>query len=562
MKRILQLQIFFVFLLISSAIYGQDIIYKKIQSLELGATRTLKIYVPASYKTSGTRLYPLSILFDGDYLFDVYTGNAKLFALRDKAPEQIIVGILQNENKERYVDCSYNKVNGLPTEDSDKFYKFVRIELLDYLESKYRLSPFRTLVGNTLTANFVNYFTVENQPVFDAFININPYYNDDMSAFLQNKLSMLEGQKVYYYLSSGTYQNKKKQQKIEEVHYILNMLNNPNVAYKYDNFKNSTKIASIGQSIPSAMAHIFDIYSAISKEEFAQNIEHLSPPDAIAYLENKYVEIEYLFGTNMNIRERDIFAIESIVIDQENGDYLVSFGEMIQRLYPETPISDYYIGMFYEKNGRYKQALKHYKNGYAKIDENSDDAESYYQNIERVLNRQDDIVEEKELEKKMREAEKEMEKINREEEKALRKIENEKRKEEKNKIEIAKRKQWEEEKEQKKIDKENNKIKEEALKKEKQIAWEKEKHKKEIDKENAEIEKEKSLNEEELEALKRQKAYQEKKKNEKLKKTKEPKKTKEEIKAYKKRVKALRKAEKEKRAQQEREMRERFRKKG
>ena len=520
------------------------------------------------------------MVFDADYLFDVYVGNAKLFAKRDKAPEQIIVGILQNENKERYTDCSYDKVNGLPTEESDRFYRFIRIELLDYLEEQYRLSPFRTLVGNTLTANFVNYFAVENQPVFDAFININPYYNDDMSSFLQNKLSVLKGQKVYYYLSTGTYQNKNKQQKIEEVNFVLKTLNNPNVVYKYDNFTNSTKIASIGQSIPSALAHIFDIYSAISKEEFAKNIKHLSPPDAIAYVENKYVEIEYLFGTNMNIRERDIYAIESIVIDQENGDYLVSFGEMIQRLYPKTPISDYYIGMFYEKNGRYKQALKNYKNGYAKIDENSDDAEAYYQNIERVLNRQDEIVEEKELDKKMREAEKELRKIDREDEKMQREQEKKKRKKEKEKIELAKRLQWEKEKEQKKIENEKNRIKEEmlkkekkeALEKEKQVAWEMEKKKKEneTNKRKQEALKNETQNkntpqklgkspkELEQEALMRQKAYQAKKQKELSKKVK----SKKNSKAYKKKIKALRKAEKEKRAKQEREMRERFRKNG
>jgi hypothetical protein len=99
--------------------------------------------------------------------------------------------------------------------------------------------------------------------------------------------------------------------------------------------------------------------SAISKEEFNKNIAHLSPPDAIAYLENKYVEIEYLFGTNMKIRERDIFAIESIVLDKEEGDYLEEFGKMINRLYPESPIGDYYIGQYHETGNNLKKALKY-----------------------------------------------------------------------------------------------------------------------------------------------------------------------------------------------------------
>lgn len=393
--------IYLALLLTSCLFHAQNISIQEFNSTELGRSRNLKIYVPESYAKDSTRLYPLTIIFDGDYLFDVYTANAKLFAKRDKAPEQIIVGIMQNENKERYRDCSYDELNGLPTEDSNRFYRFIRAELLDFLEYTYRLSPFRTLVGNTLTANFVNYFTIENDLAFDAFVNINPYYNKDMGMFLQNKFSDTKHNKIYYYLSSGSYNSPKKHKRIEDVAYFFNNLEDENFLFKYDEFK-STKTASIGQSIPVALAHIFDIYSAISSDEFSLNIKDLAPPDAIDYVKNKYIEIEYLFGTNMPIRERDIYAIESIVIDQENGDYLAELGEMIHKLNPKSPLSDYYIGMFYEKTGRYKRALKHYKNGYAKIDEDSSSAEAYYQNIERVLNRKDEIIIQEELEKKER----------------------------------------------------------------------------------------------------------------------------------------------------------------
>ena len=440
MKKILYLFLF----VTSNFVYGQDIIIKEFYSDELGTFRTLKIFIPKSYEDEGTKLYPLSILFDGDYIFDVYTGNAKLFTLKDKAPEQIIVGVIQGNN--RYQDCEYDKVTGLPTEVSNKFYRFIHLELLEYLEINYRLSPFRTLVGNTLTANFLNYFVVENEPVFDAFININPYYNPDMPSFLQNKLTDTRGQKFYYYLNSGSYNSKEKHKRIEEVAYFLNSLDNPDVISRYDEFKNSTKTASIGQAIPAALAHIFSIYSAISQEEFALNVKHLTPPDAIAYLENKYVEIDYLFGTNMKIRERDIYAIEPIIIDQENGDYLSTFGEMINNLYPESPLSDYYIGMFYEKIGRYKQALKNYKNGYAKIDEDSEDAEAFYQNIERVLDRQDEIIEEEVLEKKEKKAEKELYKIEKELKKEEWETSKEKEKENKEAEKEGKQKEYEERK--------------------------------------------------------------------------------------------------------------------
>jgi tetratricopeptide (TPR) repeat protein len=188
----------------------------------------------------------------------------------------------------------------------------------------------------------------------------------------------------------------------------------------------------------------------------------------------------------MKIRERDIYAIEPIIIDREEGDYLVSFGEMIHKLYPETPISDYYIGLFYEKRGRYKQALKNYKNGYAKMDQNREDAEAYYQNIERVLNRQDEIIQEKENDKELRRAEKELIKIEREEEKAQIKLEKEEKKRQKEELGVAKRLQWEKEKEKRKLMSEAEKKKEDEIKQQKKLQWEKEKKSKKSEKEKRE----------------------------------------------------------------------------
>jgi hypothetical protein len=410
---------FLILLLISFWSQAQDVQLKRFNSVEMGTTRTLKIYVPPTYEKDTARYYPVTVILDGDFLFDVYLGNMKLFAQRDLAPEQILVGVFQNEGDERTTDIEYDKVNGLPTENSDRFYRFIGAELLDDLEQKYRISPFRTIVGSTASANFINYYILENEPIFDAFININPYYSPDMFTYLEMKLGTMERSKIYYYLNSGKYINVDIHKKIDQVGYGLKNLENPNVLVKYDLFDNSTKTSSIGQAIPGALAHIFSGYAYISPEEFNLNIQQLSPPDAIDYLKKKYVDIDYLFGTNLKIRERDIYAIESIIIDQENGKYLAEFGKMIEDLYPESPLSDYYIGMFYELQGKYSQALKYYKNGYAKMDQNAENAEKYYQNIERVQGRADEVIQQEEAEKAERDSKKEEWKAQKEAEKEM-----------------------------------------------------------------------------------------------------------------------------------------------
>ncbi len=378
------------FLLFSVYAFSQNVQTETFKSVELSGElnneRTIKIYIPESYKQDSTRVYPLALVLDAEYLFDIYVANSKLFALKDKAPEQIVVGIYQNQRNERKTDCEVN-ANSMLTESSSKFYKFIKNELLNYIEDSYRISPFRTIVGNTITANFTNYFMVENENLFNAYINVNPSYSLDISELFRGKIPSIDSN-TYYYLNTGDYNGEQKDKAIETVYYVLKNFENENFKYKYDVFDGSTRISSIGQAISGAFSHIFNMYSSITKEEFDEHITKLSPPEAIEYLEKKYVEIQYSFGANLKIRQRDIFAVESIILDKEEGDYLEEFGKMINRLYPESPIGDYYIGQYYETGNDYKRALKYYKNGYSKISGEDPNADGYFQNVERVLAKQ------------------------------------------------------------------------------------------------------------------------------------------------------------------------------
>jgi predicted alpha/beta superfamily hydrolase len=376
------------FFFISFIGQAQDnIIYKKFNSFNLNQERILKIYIPDSFQENDKNTYPVAILMDGEFLFDVYVANSKLFASRDKAPEQIVVGIYQNQNDERYADCDYSEDTGLPNQESSKFYGFIRDELLPYIDDNYPSSLFKTIVGTTLTGNFINYFFLEETPVFNAYININPSYAPELHQKLELKSQSLITQ-YFYYLSGGDYNTEKRTKSINSTNSLLKLSENPNFKYKYDDFSNGSKTASIGQSIANSIGFTFKQFAAISQQEFDEEIADMEPGDAIEYLERKYVEIEYLYGSNVQIRESDIYKIEPIIIDKVNGDYLEEFGKMIMRLYPETPLGDYYIGMYYETGFDYKKALKHYKNGYAKIGSDNPNSDGYYANIERVLEKQ------------------------------------------------------------------------------------------------------------------------------------------------------------------------------
>lgn len=380
-KKLLPL-LFFIFCFSG---FSQKIINKNIESDNLETTRSIKIYLPQGYEKDSIKNYPLAIVLDEEYMFDVYVGNSVLFAKKDKAPKQIVVGVSMEKTKGK--DISFDRNSGRLTSSAKNFYAFLRDEVLFYIESNYRTSPFISLVGHGYSGNLVSHFLQENTAFINAFICINPSFSDFIGEELQTynlpKFAK-EDNTFYFYLNTSSSLPAKKQAKIEQVQTGLSGIEIKNFNVIADSIQTTSSTSAISEAIPRAMTKVFEIYSGISKEEFDKNIKDLSPEEAISYLENKYIDIEFLFGSNLGIRERDIYAIENIIIEKENGDKLRDFGKMILKLFPSSPLGEYYIGKYYETGKMYKKALKYYKIGYGKMDPSDPNADAYYENILRI----------------------------------------------------------------------------------------------------------------------------------------------------------------------------------
>jgi hypothetical protein len=374
-----------IFMLFCLSGFSQKRIEKKLESKILDSTRNLKIYLPQGYEKDSLKNYPLTVVFDAEYLFDTYVGNSVLFAAKDKAPKQIVVGI--SMEKTRRKDTYFNLDNGSLTASNTAFYEFIRDEVLFYMESTYRTSPFISLIGEGTSANLISHYLQESKPYINSYICINPTFSNFAELQFQSynfSKFQKEDNTFYFYTNNSTSFSTKKQARIGQIQTGLSSLKLKNFNVVNDTIYTNSSVSAISEAIPRALHKVFGIYAAISREEFDKNIKDLSPIDAIAYLENKYLEIDFLFGSSLNIRERDIYTVEKLIIEKENGDHLREFGKMILKLFPASPLGDYYIGRYYETGKQLKKALKYYRIGYGKMDPADPNADAFYENVLRL----------------------------------------------------------------------------------------------------------------------------------------------------------------------------------
>jgi hypothetical protein len=371
-------------ILVSLKIFGQEVTEIDIYSTYLDDIKVLKVFLPKDYKKT-KKNYPLTLVIDSETLFDSYVASAKLFAKNKTTPQQIIVGITHFSNTDKTKDYGYNMLNSYPDENSMNTLNFIKEELIPKIKKNYRIAKFKTVVSNSLTANFSNYFIFDQKPLFNGYIFINPDLAPGMPEHMKKYVSEIKGDDMYYYLAHGKTIDQKKLELIEETN--INLMNSSNIYfnYKFENFKEASNLVTIPQALASSQDYIFSMYSPIDDQEFEKNISYLSTLAAMEYLQYKYENIEYLFGEKIKIRLKDFIRLEPIVIDREEGNHLLEYGELALKTHPYSPLGNYYIGQFYEQSKEYPLSILAYKRGYSKIPANSPESLQYYQHIKRII---------------------------------------------------------------------------------------------------------------------------------------------------------------------------------
>lgn len=395
-------QLFFLFtVLFSLQLFSQKVITEKINSKEFNKDRIVKIYIPKDYDKEEAMSYPVAIVLGDGYLFDLYVGNAKLYANVDKAPKQIVVGIGMKNSYNK--DVSIIPSNNALTSHSTKFFNFIQKELIPHMEGNYRTSPFMTIVGQGIGGNFITHFLKAQEPIFNSFICITPNFSElaanTIASYSLGRLASVDNSYFFYASNNKKYIRKEVDDRYNQIATYLSSFEAKNLHFTFNEFKDAPNhLSVISETIPRAFDKMFSIYSKITKDEFDNNIKDLGPLEAIKYVEQKYLDIEYLYGTNLNVRLDDIFAIEGIVIDKLDGDYLRVLGDFVMIKYPNSHIGDFYVGKYYELGKDYEKADFYYKAAYGKMDPSDPNANAFYENIKRVNDLKDSQPKEAPLE--------------------------------------------------------------------------------------------------------------------------------------------------------------------
>lgn len=176
-----------------------DSLFSKI----LNESRKIYIQLPASYTPGENQKYPVVFILDGE-MFLPTVNDVQNYYSGGFTPEMVLVGISNDKNRLRDLTTSsittrygmpFNEKNG----EANNFRKFIETELIPFIENKYPVTNYRTLIGHSYGGLFT-ISTLINQPnLFANYLAIDPSLDWDDQKLLK------EAQEIF---AAQNYKNK------------------------------------------------------------------------------------------------------------------------------------------------------------------------------------------------------------------------------------------------------------------------------------------------------------------------------------------------------------------
>lgn len=343
-------------------VYNLSAQYKETSypSQKLGETRDVVFHIPKNYDAK--KKYPLIVVLDADYLFDMVMAAARFFRYNDEMPESIIVGIRQEGH--RNSDCNYNDDTGFPKDKGNNFFEFIGMELIPSLAEKYSLAGFNIIIGHGLTANFTNYYLFKDRPLFDAYINIEPAFAPNMENYLSSRLSTLTSQKFYHLIAAGKNRDPETASRITELHHLLETVENEKLRYHFYTVEDSDSYTVAAYAVPRSLYRIFDLYRPIDPGQYKQEVLAYDKGPVYEYLEKKYNAIAATYHVQKDTRLNDIMAIYAASIAKEDLVSLEHLARLGKKEFSGSMLGYFFEAEFYEKSGNPKKALRTYEKAF------------------------------------------------------------------------------------------------------------------------------------------------------------------------------------------------------
>lgn len=355
-----------------------DSLYSK----TLNEYREIYIQLPAQYNPEHPEKFPVVYILDGEVLLPT-VHNVQSFYAGGFMPDMILVGISNAKNRTR--DLTPSKVTtlyGMPyNEDTGGAYQFstfIETELIPFIENKYPVTHFRTLIGHSYGGLFTLHMLLHHSQLFSNYIAIDPSIDWDNQKLLkeaQGLLSTNSYQRKSLFISlNGQLNMQDPTMTLENVMQDTSeftLFPRSNISFSNtikENYKNGLSYEwqfyprDLHGTIafPSIMDGLISTFKWFQMEQTDKfNSPNTSQEELSAIVKYRAKKLEDYFGYDVAPYPEDLLnALGYMSLDMEQLEKSKMFFEFAMQFYPNSPNTYDSMSEYYERLGDKKNALK------------------------------------------------------------------------------------------------------------------------------------------------------------------------------------------------------------
>lgn len=355
-----------------------DSLYSK----TLKETRKIYVQLPADYKPDENIKYPVVFVLDGE-VFLPTVNDVQNYYSGGFTPEMVIVGISNDKNRMR--DLTTSKVTemyGSPFKQENgeavNFSKFIETELIPFVENKYPVTNFRTLIGHSYGGLFALYSLVHHPELFSNYLAIDPsldWDNQQLIKEAKDKVSSAnyKGKSLFmslgghvYMQKSGMTLNEIKKDTTDFTIFsrsniafseVLNQNKQNELAFEWKFYPRDLHGTIPFPSIMDGLISVFEWYQM-------ENIDKYNMPTTTADEINKIVryrqhKLETHLGYAVPPFPEFLINMQGYMsMDMGQMERAKMYFELTIEYYPNSPNSYDSMADYYERNGDNENALK------------------------------------------------------------------------------------------------------------------------------------------------------------------------------------------------------------
>lgn len=358
-------------------------ILDSIYSYKLNESRKIYVQFPESYIASENQKYPVVYVLDGEVLLPTVS-NVNNFYSGGFLPEMIIVGISNRNNRVRDLTTSkVSEINGMTFNqengEASNFINFIENELIPYVENKYPVTNFRTLIGHSYGGLFTIYTLLNHSHIFSNYIAIDPSLDwDNQKLVREAKHKLLDnnysGKSLFMSLAGQLHmqnpditienvmQDKSDFTLFSRSNITLSNIITQNIknglSYSWKFYKNDLH-GTI--SLPSIMEGlIFDFKWFQMENTHKFNNPETTKEELLTIINHRRDKLKKYFGYAVPPYPEMLLNISGYMsLDMDQIEKSKMYFELAMKFYPES--ANVYDSMadFYERTGDIENAIKY-----------------------------------------------------------------------------------------------------------------------------------------------------------------------------------------------------------